>query len=142
MIETEKLIQIGMFVERVLYNKPDDSDIRLAVVGSRNFQPLDAVRGIIQSLNSNVVIISGGAKGVDETAIDEAKKCGLKTEVYPADWDKHGKAAGPIRNSLLIEKCDGVIAFWDGVSKGTKDTISKAKKTRCCLVFSQNGTED
>jgi len=138
---TQALIEIAQFVERVLYNKRDDSPIKLAIVGSRNFEPLDFVRKVIQSLNKDVIIISGGAKGVDETAICEAKKCGMRTEVYYADWAMHGKAAGPIRNSVLIEKSDGVIAFWDGGSKGTKDSISKAKKTRCCLVFSPNETQ-
>lgn len=137
-METETLLAIAMFAERILDEEKDE--IRLAIVGSRNFPHLDAVRAVIASLKPVFIIISGGAKGVDSVAIDEARKCGFKTEVYPADWNKHGKAAGPIRNSLLIDKCDGVLAFWDGESRGTKDTIDKASKTKPCLIFGPNKT--
>jgi hypothetical protein len=43
------------------------------------------------------------------------------------DWAKHGRAAGPIRNKLIISDADYVIAFWDGKSTGTLSSINIAK---------------
>jgi hypothetical protein len=57
-----------------------------------------------------------------------AKKHGIDTLIFPADWDKHGKAAGFIRNEDIIKNCDQAIAFWDHVSKGTRHSISLCEK--------------
>lgn len=75
-----------------------------------------------------LTIISGGARGVDTMAIQFAIAVGVPYEEYKADWDKHGKAAGPIRNQQMLDegKPDLVIAFPGG--KGTADMISRAKK--------------
>src|SRR5258708_7031351 len=39
---------------------------------------------------------------------------------FPADWNKHGKVAGPIRNKQMAEHADRALIFWDGKSKGSK----------------------
>ena len=57
-----------------------------------------------------------------------AKEKGLLLEVYPAEWKKYGKAAGPIRNKQMVEKADIVIAFVCERAKGTKNLIAQAKK--------------
>lgn len=51
---------------------------------------------------------------------------GITCYEYEADWDKHGKAAGPIRNQEMAEYADALIAVWDGESRGTRDMIDKA----------------
>ena len=53
---------------------------------------------------------------------------GLACDIHPADWDKHGKAAGPIRNAEMAEVADALIAFWDGQSRETKSMIDLARK--------------
>lgn len=62
----------------------------------------------------------------------DAKRLGLELKVFPADWKKYGRAAGPIKNKEMLEYIlEGdpiVVAFWDGQSRGTKDMISKAKE--------------
>ena len=45
----------------------------------------------------------------------------------PADWDKYGKSAGFIRNKEMVDIADAAIIFWDGDSKGTKDTIERVQ---------------
>lgn len=100
--------------------------MRLAIVGSRDYPCLDRVRELVRSLPSETVVVSGGARGVDATAVDEAKKCGLSTVVFPADWDRYGRSAGYKRNHKIVEACDEVVAFWDGKSKGTHHTIELA----------------
>lgn len=76
----------------------------------------------------NVRVISGKAPGVDTAAIDWAINSWCDFQEYPADWDKHGKAAGPIRNKQMIDegKPDYVIAFKGG--KGTANMIKQAKE--------------
>lgn len=100
---------------------------RVAIVGSRDFKNLEAVREWVNKLPPETVIVSGGARGVDRTAADAARQRGLAVMEFLADWNKHGKRAGFIRNQLIVENCDRVIAFWDYQSRGTNDTIRKAR---------------
>jgi hypothetical protein len=75
-------------------------------------------------------IIEGGAKGVDRNAKAYAMQKGIPFEEYPANWDKYGKAAGPIRNKQMLDEGqpDLVIAFLAPNSKGTKNMIEQATK--------------
>jgi hypothetical protein len=71
-------------------------------------------------------IVSGGATGADSMGEEWAKKNGCPVKLFPADWNTHGTAAGPIRNKQMAEYADGLIAFWDRKSKGTKNMIDTA----------------
>ena len=101
--------------------------MRIAVVGSREFVNLDEVRQFVREQERTTVIVSGGARGVDSVAVDEAKRLRMPYEVHLPDWSKHGKAAGAIRNRTIVEAADEVVAFWDGRSRGTKISIDIAK---------------
>ena len=107
---------------------------RAAVVGSRTFDNYSFLEAILNTIRLRFTliteIISGGAKGADSLAETYARRCNLKITVYKPDWDKYGKGAGFIRNASIVEEADMVIAFWDGKSKGTKDTIDKALKAK------------
>lgn len=101
--------------------------MRVAVVGSRGFD--DQV--LFDSTMSNFApsaVISGGAKGADSMAAEYAKKNGIELVEFLPDWKQHGRAAGPIRNKTIIEAADACIAFWDGKSRGTLNSINLAKK--------------
>lgn len=113
--------------------------MNIAVIGSRTYRNLEQVRGFIRGLSIHDTVISGGAKGVDRTAEDEARRLGMKVISIIPEWDKYGKRAGLIRNNYIIEKADFVAAFWDGISKGTKYTIDTAKKKNVKIkVFKQD----
>ena len=101
--------------------------MKIAVVGSRDFKRLDAVRQFIWEQERTTVIVSGGAAGVDQVALSEARRLGMPYEMYTPDWLRHGKRAGAIRNREIVEKSDEVVAFWDGRSNGTKITIDMAQ---------------
>lgn len=103
--------------------------MKLAIVGSRTVTPMlrAKVLAYVASLAPSVTVVSGGARGVDTIAVDAARKRGLPTMVIPADWSL-GKGAGFQRNGTIVESSDAVVAFWDGVSRGTEDTIRKAHK--------------
>lgn len=74
-----------------------------------------------------LVIITGGANGIDSCALSWAMKNAVKFEFYPAEWNKYGRKAGPIRNTKMIVegKPDFVIAFKGG--RGTLDMVTQAK---------------
>ena len=61
-------------------------------------------------------------------AEEYAAERGLKVKLYPAEWARYGKAAGPKRNNQMAKDASAVIAFWDGRSKGTKNMIDTAIK--------------
>ncbi len=75
-----------------------------------------------------VTVVSGGARGADRLAEDWAVTRWCPLEVYPADWETHGKSAGYIRNKEMLEKGrpDIVVAFPGG--KGTFNMVNIAKK--------------
>jgi hypothetical protein len=100
---------------------------RIAVVGSRGYPRLDDVRVYVRTIERSATVISGGARGVDIVAVDEARRLGMECETYHADWTK-GRGAGFARNAVLVERATEVVAFWDGVSKGTAHTIALARK--------------
>jgi hypothetical protein len=68
-------------------------------------------------------IVSGGARGVDRLGERYARKRGLPCKVFPAQWAKYGKSAGPIRNAEMAKYTDYGVAVWDGVSRGTANMI-------------------
>ena len=103
--------------------------MRVLVCGSRTW----TTRWLIESMlvkHKATVVIDGAAKGADSLGHNVAVGLGLKTIRFPADWKKHGKAAGPIRNQQMLDegKPDLVLAFWDGKSRGTQDMIERTKK--------------
>jgi len=103
----------------------------VAIIGSRNFTDKSYIYKKLDSIflsNKPELVVSGGAKGPDQIGINWATNNGIKIKEFYPSWDKYGKSAGVIRNTQIIENSDLVIAFWDGCSKGTKDSIDKAKK--------------
>ena len=103
--------------------------MRVAIVGSRDWNDWDALDKTLLSLDKTKdVIISGGARGVDSMAAHLAKKYGFKVVVHPADWDRDGRSAGYIRNEEIVLDSDIVLAFWDGESRGTLHTITLAER--------------
>jgi hypothetical protein len=95
--------------------RPPGQPCVLAIVGSRDFPDIDAVRDFVLGLRPTTKVISGGARGVDLLAANAAKARGLEVEVIEAQWDE------------LVERADHVVAFWDGSSAPTRDTIEKAR---------------
>lgn len=111
----------------------DSKIIKIVIAGCRDYNNYEEAKEYINLCISSIrngnkiIILSGGASGADKIGERYAKENGLEVEVYPADWGKYGKSAGPIRNKLMAENCDCVICFWDGKSRGTKSMIEYAK---------------
>lgn len=106
--------------------------MRLAIVGSRGFDNYGLLKQTLaQLLRGQAVecVVSGGAGGADSLGEFWAKEQGIPTLIIKPDWNAHGKTAGFIRNSDIVNNADMVVAFWDGASHGTLDTIEKAKQS-------------
>ena len=105
--------------------------MKLAIIGSRSFNDVAFISSELDKLLklSNLdLIISGGARGADSIGVEWARSKGIPCKVHLPDWNKYGKGAGFVRNELIINDCDAVIAFWDGKSRGTLYSIDLAKK--------------
>src|SRR3990167_4379477 len=102
--------------------------MNIAVVGSRRYPYSDVVREVVRSLPGQPTIVSGGATGVDTVAVEQAAASGYPVIVITPQWEKYGRSAGFLRNSLIVDHADMVLAFWDEKSRGTIDTINKALK--------------
>ena len=99
--------------------------MRVAVVGSRQLK----VDNLEKFLPSDVTeIVSGGARGVDTSAADYAKRNGLKLTVFLPDYNQYGRSAPIRRNVDIINNSDLVLAFWDGASRGTRFVIEYCRK--------------
>lgn len=110
---------------------------RLLVTGSRDWTDTHVLSEALHRhvywhrVNSEfVTVIHGGAKGADSLADVAAHQFGAhEVRKVHADWDTHGKAAGPKRNQAMLDmQPHHVLAFWTGNSKGTAHTIGEAKR--------------
>lgn len=94
--------------------------------GGRDYENYGKVATVLSALASSTVIVEGGATGADRHAKRYAFSRGLRGETYPADWETHGKSAGPIRNQRMLDTgIDLVIAFPGG--RGTEDMKTRAR---------------
>jgi hypothetical protein len=106
--------------------------MRILVAGDRYWQCNELAAGIIRRLvaryGPDIVIVHGDATGVDESFDMAARGLGVATEPHPADWDRFGRMAGPLRNEAMFkagaELCIVVHRFLPG-SKGTRDCARK-----------------
>lgn len=110
--------------------------MRLLVTGDRNWRDAQRVHDALIATRTThheeeVVLISGDARGADTYADVIGQLLGFTVERYPADWNVHGRAAGPIRNQQMLESgVDYCIAFHDdlGSSRGTRDMVERCER--------------
>jgi len=99
--------------------------MKVAIIGSRSLQ----VPNIEIYLPPQVSeIVSGGAKGVDSSAREYAKAHGIKIVEFLPNYKQFGRGAPLKRNMEIINYSDHVLAFWDGISRGTKYVIDNCNK--------------
>lgn len=112
--------------------------INLMIGGSRQVDNIPGIRNMIMediymvkakvSPETEIVIIEGGAPGIDTLARLCAISLGLQYRTFAADWERFGNIAGTLRNEVLIRHADFCLFYWDGKSTGTKDAIDLAEK--------------
>jgi len=107
---------------------------KVIISGDRNWDDDELrtkMRNVLRKVDNGTEIIHGGCKGVDKVAGEIAKELSISCVVFSADWNKYGKAAGPVRNKQMLDYGAGiVIAFHKNISesKGTKDMMKQAEK--------------
>lgn len=108
----------------------------VVVFGSRTYRDYELLCAKLDLYTADlgkIVVVHGVASGADTLAEKWAFARGHNVLRFHADWDAHGKAAGPIRNQEMIDHVLTVpdrfaVAFWDGKSAGTEDTITRCRK--------------
>jgi hypothetical protein len=114
--------------------------LRICVSGSREYGNLENVRRFLETVPEGSVVVHGGARGVDQFAEQVCAELGITTEIHLPDWEKEGRAAGPLRNRRMVESCDALVAFWDGKSRGTASSITAARRLgkHCEIVYDED----
>jgi hypothetical protein len=105
--------------------------MRVIVCGGRGYADADMVGvsldAVARKHPNGLVIVQGGAAGADELARDWCQSRNVECVTYAADWEKHGRAAGPMRNQQMLDAgADGVVAFPGG--RGTADMVERAQR--------------
>jgi predicted Rossmann fold nucleotide-binding protein DprA/Smf involved in DNA uptake len=101
--------------------------VKVAIVGSRHYSEPDRVSEYVNALSRGASIITGSASGVDAAATKAARVRGIPVQVIPASFDELADPAkSAARNQRLVDACDVLVAFWDGTSKGTRNTVERA----------------
>jgi predicted Rossmann fold nucleotide-binding protein DprA/Smf involved in DNA uptake len=106
--------------------------MRIGITGSRGCKDKDLVYSTLAQYNPTA-IVAGGAAGADALAKQYAIDSGIEyVEILPRFKTDPDTPYHPRwyleRNKEIVAACDLLIAFWDGKSKGTKNTINTAKK--------------
>jgi hypothetical protein len=111
--------------------------MRVIVTGDRHWYSPDLAGRVLGRLAARygdaLVIVEGGASGVDESFRLACHGLGIAFETHPARWDELGRRAGPLRNAEMVAAGAGLcLAFHRFLagSKGTRD---------CCLQAVEAG---
>lgn len=114
--------------------------MKVIIAGGREITDYDLVLKAVLNAGFDITaVVSGGARGVDAMGERFAEEAGIQLFKFPADWDKHGRAAGPIRNQVMGDFADALIAIWDGQSRGTKHMIDYATKKGLKVYVERTG---
>jgi len=121
---------------------------KVIIAGGRTFADYELLKNksdfILSKIKDSIQIVSGTADGADKLGEQYRKERGYSLQEFPAPWNeiegkplhqigirkdgkKYWKAAGHFRNAQMAEYADGLIAFWNGKSRGTQNMIELAK---------------
>lgn len=108
----------------------------IVVTGGRDYEGTDEdeaeLRRFLDKENA-VTLRHGGCLGADRFAVKVADSMKLFVEQYDPDWDKHGRAAGPIRNGIMLKGADVLIAFPG--RRGTADCVRQAERAGIRVLY-------
>lgn len=104
--------------------------MKLVIAGSRGFHRPRYLKFLEEAIEEfeaehkvviTEIVHGGNMQSADFLGWLYANGRGIKVTVFPADWEKYGKRAGPIRNTEMANYGDGLVAIWNGVSPGTRN---------------------
>lgn len=123
--------------------------MRVLFTGSRKWEDdgvvVQMLDGLIKRAGSasNLTIVHGGSGSLDWMVDVLARHKGARVEVHDANWQKHGKAAGPIRNQEMVDLgADLAVAYPLPDGRGTQDCIKRAVKAGIPTIVYDASTGD
>ncbi len=127
-------------------NRQERYFMKILICGSRNYTDYETFKYLLEEnlIREQIIdveeVVGGNARGIDSLGEKWAQEKDIRVALFPADWYNLGKSAGPKRNTKMIEylsqfKDIAVIAFVDSKSKGTWDTVRKAKEKNIKTVI-------
>jgi len=113
--------------------------VRILITGSRNWSDEDVIDGALRAAFYEfgpATLVSGACPtGADAIAERIWEAHAFPVERHPADWETHGKAAGPLRNQQMVDLgADICLAFPLPDSRGTKHCMGAADKAGIPVV--------
>lgn len=109
---------------------------RVIIAGSRSFNDYEYLKKYMDFLLQNkkeVVILCGEARGADALGKRYAQERGFPVQSFPADWQRFGRAAGPLRNRQMAACADACVVFWVGGSAGSASMVAEARRAGLAL---------
>ncbi len=115
--------------------------MKIVVAGSRNIHDKNLVYDCIEKSKVTITeLVSGCAAGVDSLAEAYALDHDIQVMPFWADWKKHGKSAGPIRNKQMAEYADAAVVIWNGQSNGARNMIENMRSAgKPVILWDCNG---
>ena len=110
------------------------------------FDDYNLVVQAVQRSGFNITeVVSGCAIGADRLGERWANSNNVPIKEMPADWNRYGNSAGPLRNKAMAEYADAAIVIWDGESRGSRNMIEnmiRKKKPYYIAMISKLTLED
>lgn len=98
--------------------------MKVIIAGSRGVNDYSLVVQAVERSGYNITeVVSGCATGIDTLGEQWARANNIPIKEMPADWNRHGRSAGPMRNRQMAEYADAAIVVWDGKSRGTRNMV-------------------
>jgi hypothetical protein len=106
--------------------------MRVLICGSRGWGNAELILDRLSAVPVGSTLIHGGCRGADLLGAEIGRELGFEVVCFPAEWGKHGRAAGPLRNQKMLDegKPDLILAFHNDIdsSRGTRDMLNRAVK--------------
>jgi YspA, cpYpsA-related SLOG family len=109
--------------------------MRVIIAGSRDFNSYNRLENELNQILGEAIygidfeIVSGGARGADRLGEQYARQIGAKIKQFIPNWQGLGRRAGIVRNEVMAKYATHLVAFWDGISPGTRHMIEFAKRS-------------
>ena len=106
--------------------------MKLIIAGSRGIFDHDLMKKVFEESpfeeKGIEEVVSGCAAGVDQMGMIWAIENNIPVKRFIPDWNRRGKRASILRNMMMGDYADGLLAIWDGNSPGTKHMIDYASQ--------------
>jgi hypothetical protein len=105
-------------------HRPQGGIMKLIIAGSRTFTDYQRLCQVLAPDRHRITqVLTGGARGADQLGYRWAWKHAVRHQLFRAEWERFGKAAGMRRNHQMAQAGDVLVACWDGQSPGTRHMI-------------------